>query len=82
MKWHRIDAYHFERECHRYTVSVSAAPWSPTGQRFHAWRRATHRDQMAVHLGYFDQKKSAVAACAADLRANAKAAEDKANERP
>lgn len=69
-KWNRIDAYYWERECHRYTIDVFPVAGSVTGERFTAWRRATKKDQMATHLGCRDTFREAVALASADLRRN------------
>lgn len=64
MKWKRKAPYLFARECGRYTVDVFPVPGSATGERFTAWRL-----DPPTHLGCYDTKREAFAACARDIKA-------------
>lgn len=64
MKWRQVDAYHWERECQRYTVDVVRVCGA---ERWTAWRRTEKRDGMPTNLGCFDSREAAIGACSADL---------------
>lgn len=83
MNWTKIDPYHWQSACLRYTVSRAMMfDKDPSGVWVYtAWKRATTADQAPLQLGKcVVELKTAVRRCRDDRLASEMAASEKAKQ--